>query len=49
MSLNWDQVRWEDVSDKVEKKAENKKSNDVKSENNSITITPEKSSDRKIV
>jgi small subunit ribosomal protein S2 len=38
-----------DVSDKVEKKAENKKSNDVKSENNSITITPEKSSDRKIV
>jgi small subunit ribosomal protein S2 len=38
-----------DVSDKVEKKAENKKFNDVKSENNSITITPEKSSDRKIV
>ena len=38
-----------DVSDKVEKKAENKKSNDVKSENNSITITPEKSSDKKLI
>jgi len=38
-----------DIPDEVEKKEENKKSNDVKSENNTITITPEKSSDKKLI
>ena len=38
-----------DIPVEIEKKVENKKSNYVESKNNSITITPEKSSDRKIV
>ncbi len=38
-----------DIPDEVEKKEVNKKLNDVKIENNSLTITPEKSSDKKII
>ncbi len=38
-----------DKPDDVEKKDESMKHDDVKSENNSITITPEKSSDKKII
>ena len=38
-----------DIPDEVEKKKENEKRNDIKSENNPITITPEKSSDNKII
>ena len=38
-----------EIPDEVEKKEVNKKLNDVKIENNSLTITPEKSSDKKII
>ncbi len=38
-----------DIPDEVEKKEVNKKLNDVKIENNSLTTTPEKSSDKKII
>ncbi len=38
-----------DIHDDVEKTEVNKKLNDVKIENNSLTITPEKSSDKKII
>ena len=38
-----------DIPDEVEKKKEYEKRNDIKSENNPITITPEKSSDNKII
>jgi len=38
-----------EIPDEVEKKEVNKKLNDVKIENNSLTTTPEKSSDKKII
>ncbi len=38
-----------DIPDEVEKKEDNKKPNNVKNENNSIAITAEKSSDKKII
>ena len=38
-----------DIPVEIEKKVENKKSNYVESKNNSITITPEKSSDKKLI
>jgi small subunit ribosomal protein S2 len=38
-----------DVPDEVEKKEENNKLNNVKSENNSTIITPDKSSDKKVI
>mgnify|MGYP000079511865 FL=1 len=38
-----------DIPDEVEKKEVNKKLNDVKIKNNSLTITTEKSSDKKII
>ena len=38
-----------DIPDEVEKNEVNKKLNDVKIENNSLTTTPEKSSDKKII